>query len=254
MTCKECFSLTGKEKAVKQYNLDGTFVKRFSSVKEASEATKLYPSQISANCRGVVKKAGNYMWRFAEEKKSEEEKKNVKNMIIEDSGSEHEEEDKKEEETVQIIFEEESGSDSDSENETDEKISAIQYETSKTVAQYNQNGDLVKTYKSVAEACRAIGLKNKRSVYGAIRNNFVSHGFVWRYVENGVAIPKIEAVTPHRKYMKKVEIRKDGSVFKNFISIKEAATYMKVNISMCRKFLAGTKEDPKGYVWKFKQE
>jgi hypothetical protein len=91
-----------------------------------------------------------------------------------------------------------------------------------------------------------------RSLYGAIRNNFVSHGFIWRYVNDDGTIPtNIEPVTPHRKYMKQVEIYKDGLLFKSFISIKEASTQMKVNISMVRKFLSG-KEDPKKYEWKFK--
>jgi len=120
------------------------------------------------------------------------------------------------------------------------------------VAQYNTDGEFIQTHKSVAEACRYLGQKSKRSLYGAIKNNFVSFGFVWRYVENDAIISQIEPVAPFKKYMKPVEIYKDGVLHKNFNCIKEAADGMKVNVSMCRKFLAGTKKDPKNFEWKFK--
>ena len=70
--------------------------------------------------------------------------------------------------------------------------------------------------------------------------------------ENDKIIHKIEPVAPFKKYMKPVEIYKDGVLHKNFNCIKDAANGMKVNVSMCRKFLAGTKKDPKNFEWKFK--
>ena len=53
--------------------------------------------------------------------------------------------------------------------------------------------------------------------------------------------------------MKQVDIYKDEKLYKSFISIREAATFMNINISMCRKFLSGVKKDPANYEWKFKQ-
>lgn len=239
MTCKDCFGSTGKEKPVKQYNLDGTFIERFSSVKEASEKSKLCPSQIAANCRGMTKRAGNYMWVFVkEESKAEIKEENKKDEIIMETGT-----------RIVII---DSDYDSDSKDEPDEeKIAAVKYETCRMVAQYNTDGQLIQTHKSVAEACRFLGQKNKRSLYGAIKNNFVSFGFVWRYVENDVIIQKIEPIAPFKKYMKPVEIYKDGVLCNTFKCIKDAADGMKVNVSMCRKFLEGTHKDPKNFEWKF---
>ena len=52
--------------------------------------------------------------------------------------------------------------------------------------------------------------------------------------------------------MKKVDIFKDGNLYKSFISIKEAATFMNINITKARKFLEGTKKDPNNFDWKFK--
>ena len=51
--------------------------------------------------------------------------------------------------------------------------------------------------------------------------------------------------------MKQVEVFKDGKLYKNFISIRDAATYMNVNISKVRKFLEG-KKDTNNFEWKFK--
>ena len=137
-------------------------------------------------------------------------------------------------------------------NEQKEKnIDGMKSDVIKTVAQYNTDGEFIKTFSSGHEAASEYDV-TPSSIYGAIRNNFVSKGFLWRYVEDGVIIPKIDKVTPHRKYMKQVDIYKDDVLFKSFLSIREAANEMKINITMCRKFLEGTKIDPVGYKWKFK--
>jgi very-short-patch-repair endonuclease/prophage antirepressor-like protein len=137
-------------------------------------------------------------------------------------------------------------------NEQKEKnIDGMKSDVIKTVAQYNTDGEFIKTFSSGHEAASEYDV-TPSSIYGAIRNNFVSKGFLWRYVEDGVIIPKIDKVTPHRKYMKQVDIYKDDVLFKSFLSIREAANEMKINITMCRKFLEGTKNDPVGYKWKFK--
>ena len=253
MTCKDCFGLTGKEKPVKQYNLDGTFVKRYSSVKEAAEKNNLSPSQIARNCRGLTKRAGNYMWIFVEEKKKDEITVSQEESKVDESNAE---ESKKEiimesGTRILIIDSDDDELDDETDSESDEeKIAAVKYESYRMVAQYNIDGELIQTHESVAEACRCLGQKNKRSLYSAIKNNFVSFGFVWRYVDNNVINPKIEPVAPFKKYMKPVEIYKDGVLYKTFNCIKEAAKNMKVNLSMCRKFLSGAKKDPANFEWK----
>ena len=138
--------------------------------------------------------------------------------------------------------------DCDEENEKD--INIVRTLVIKTVAQYNPDGTFVKTYKSGKEAAEDMNV-TRESIYSAIRNGFVSKGYLWRYVKNGKILDKIEEVTPHRKYMKQVEIFKDGKLHKEFISIKKAADYMKVNVTMARKFLDG-KKDPANFEWKFK--
>jgi hypothetical protein len=75
---------------------------------------------------------------------------------------------------------------------------------------------------------------------------------LWKYIGEKIC-EEIEAILPHKKYMKPVDIYKDDVLYKSFICIKDAAKDMNVNISMCRKFLSGDKKDPKNYEWKFKQ-
>ena len=80
----------------------------------------------------------------------------------------------------------------------------------------DEDGEFIKTFSSGHEAASEYDVTSS-SIYGAIRNNFVSKGFLWRYVEDGVIIPKIDKVTPHRKYMKQVDIYKDDVLFKSFL-------------------------------------
>ncbi len=52
--------------------------------------------------------------------------------------------------------------------------------------------------------------------------------------------------------MKKVNIyNSDNTLHKSFISIRDSANFMKLNVSMVRKFLSEVKKDPKGFIWKF---
>ena len=119
------------------------------------------------------------------------------------------------------------------------------------VAKYEKNGTFIKTYKSGHEAARDMKV-TPSSIYGAIRNNFVCKGYVWKYVDNGKVIEKVDEVTEFRRYMKQVDVYKDGKLYKSFLSITAASKGMNVNVSMCRKFLSNVKKDPSNYEWKFR--
>ncbi len=138
----------------------------------------------------------------------------------------------------------------ESEVETTSNIDAVTNGVKKPVAQYNKDGTYVKTFESASAAAKEMGVV-LGSIASAIKNNFVCKGFAWRYIQNDEVIEQIEEVTEHRKYMKQVEIYKNDELIKSFISIRQAASDMKVNVSMCRKFLTGVKADPSGLVWKF---
>jgi prophage antirepressor-like protein/very-short-patch-repair endonuclease len=227
--CKECCYIygTGNEKPVKQYDLDGNFIRRYNSSKEAAELNKFNAVNIARCCRGEIKTSYDYIWIFIN---SDEDNQNNTNAL--------------EESTTDVL----------EENTTNEKIDINKRKNSviKTVAQYDIDGTFIKTYISAREAVRAMKV-SPRSIYSAIENKFICKGFQWRYVIDGNIIEKIEEATPHKKFMKQVEIYKDGKLYKSFISIIEACKGMKISRTLCRKYLSGIKKDPI-YEWKLKTD
>lgn len=51
-------------KSVLQFDLDNNFIKEFESILKASMGCNINRSSISANCRGIQKRAGNYIWKY----------------------------------------------------------------------------------------------------------------------------------------------------------------------------------------------
>ena len=60
-------NLYSKKVPVAQYDRSGNFIKRWDSIKEASEGTHTQASNIGACCRGYgrTKTAGGYVWKYA---------------------------------------------------------------------------------------------------------------------------------------------------------------------------------------------
>ena len=243
--CNECSSMyVSQEKPVNQYNLDGKFICKYPSIKAAGLALNIIPGQISQVCRGKASTAGKFMWRFVDVKVKKEIDEEEIEFIIEEDDTEDDKEDDVEEDDV----EEE---DDVKDDVKDDNIVAMNNSVIKMVAKYEKNGTFIKTYKSGHEA--AIDMKvTPSSIYGAIRNNFVCKGYVWKYVDNGKVIEKVDEVTEFRRYMKQVDVYKDGKLYKSFLSITAASKGMNVNVSMCRKFLSNVKKDPSNYEWKFR--
>lgn len=52
-------------RAVNQYTLDGAFIKRYPTCKEAAEASGTVRSGVSACAKGKQKSAGGYIWEYA---------------------------------------------------------------------------------------------------------------------------------------------------------------------------------------------
>ena len=51
-------------KAVKQYNLDGTFLNEYHSIQEADRQTKIPNQNIVKCCKGKRKTAGKFIWKY----------------------------------------------------------------------------------------------------------------------------------------------------------------------------------------------
>ena len=208
--CNKCIDnkTTTKEKVVFQYDMDGNYIAKYSSIKEASSITGLYPCQIGSICNGKTHMIKGMVFRFDTYEEIEEEK-NIEPVKY--------------------------------------------YSQKKIVAKYDRDGKYMETYECASEAARQIGA-SKEAIIAACKKSFLSHGFLWRYLEDINSTEDIKGYiyVPNRKYMRHVEVYKDEILYKNFTSITEAAKEMKLNVSMCRKFLHG-KKDPKVFELKFKE-
>ena len=204
-SCNECLKKLYNGKGVYQYDMDGNYISKYPSIKEAAESTGLYPSQIGGLCNKKMNSVKNFVFRFASEHEEGEKIEPTKNNLVK-----------------------------------------------KTVAKYDRDGKYIETFESATEASRQVN-GSKESIVNACKKSFLSHGFLWRYLEDRNSTDDIKCYiyVPNRKYMRHIEVYKDDNLYKSFPSITEASKEMKINVSMCRKFLYGKKEDPKGFEWKF---
>jgi hypothetical protein len=53
------------KKSVNQYSLDGCFIKQHKSIIEAQMDTKVAKSSISKCCKGSLKRAGKFIWKYS---------------------------------------------------------------------------------------------------------------------------------------------------------------------------------------------
>lgn len=54
-------------KKVNQYDLDGNFIKQWNCIIDIQREIRIWNTSISACCKGKVKAAGGYIWRYADE-------------------------------------------------------------------------------------------------------------------------------------------------------------------------------------------
>jgi very-short-patch-repair endonuclease len=204
-SCVDCLKKLYNGKGVYQYDMDGNYISKYPSIKEAAESTGLYPSQIGGLCNKKTNSVKNFVFRFTSEHEEGKNIESTKNNLVK-----------------------------------------------KTVAKYDRDGKYIETFESATEASRQVN-GSKESIVHACKKSFLSHGFLWRYLEdrNNTEDIKGYIYVPNKKYMRHVEVYENDKLYKSFTSITEAAKEMKLNVSMCRKFLYGKKNDPKGYIWKF---
>jgi len=50
--------------AVQQYDLNNQLIQEFNSISEASKVTNIPTGNISKNCKGKLKTAGGYIWKY----------------------------------------------------------------------------------------------------------------------------------------------------------------------------------------------
>jgi hypothetical protein len=62
---KQCSTISKKRaKEVKQYDLQGNYIKTWNSTREIERQLKIHHNSISACCKGKQKTAGEYIWKY----------------------------------------------------------------------------------------------------------------------------------------------------------------------------------------------
>lgn len=60
------FKINKRKKKVIQKNLEGVFINEFNSITEASRVLKINSTSISRCCRGIIDKAGGFLWEYCQ--------------------------------------------------------------------------------------------------------------------------------------------------------------------------------------------
>lgn len=142
-----------KFKPVVQYGVDGSFIKEWKSIKEASEIIGINHTHISACCKGKRPTAGGFQWSY-----KSTEKTRLNNI-----------------------------------GDSKTRISAAR---KKRVLQYSLNGDFIKKWESITLAENTLKINGvSQCVSGKI---LTAGGFQWRE-DNGFIEEKITKVLPRRK-------------------------------------------------------
>lgn len=77
---KERGSKNPRAQGIKQFNLDGIFIKEYETITQASKETGVGIARISDVARGNRKTAGGYIWKFSNDKHIHHKKKAIYNI------------------------------------------------------------------------------------------------------------------------------------------------------------------------------
>lgn len=132
----------------------------------------------------------------------------------------------------------------------------------KAISQFDLDGNYVKTYESVREATKSIGIKNPTSISGALKGKaHTIGGYQWRL---GTSRSPMKPVKPIKEHLKKpFRARKcakydlQGHLLSTYDSVKEAAQENNQRASFLLGLLNHPDKIPKGgkqFIWKSFQE
>ena len=140
-------------KRVARYDLQGNFIDEWIGTGEAARQLKINQPSISAVCRGKLKKAGEYMWRYINEHNEDTYKNSIKPYTKKKN----------------IV---EKGSRTGAKNGN-----------AKAIVQLDKNNNFIKVWGSAADVERELGI-NSTSVRGCCRGkNKTASGYIWKYAD-----------------------------------------------------------------------
>ena len=252
----------GKGNYIKQYTIEGIFVKEYDCITEASLQTGISFAMISANLKGIYQIAGGFLWAYTKNKcptyvKPYNSKKEVMQYSLEGT------------------FIKEWGCTTDIVNELgisrkrvqnvctgvqltgagfiwaykgnkptpyiDPKIAKM-----KKIIQYSIDGGFIKKWNNAKEVSQSMGI-TIGGVWGACSANFKSLlGFLWAY-ENE-PIPVYEKGTNNKSVS---QYSMDGAFIITYPSIKEASIAVNRCASSITGALIGRQKTSGGFMWSY---
>lgn len=186
---------TQNSKSVFQYDLQGNFIKEFNSIASASKECNISVSGISSNCNGIQKSTGGFIFSFERKEKIEAYTNSVTKKV-----SQYD---------LQGNFIKEFDSITLASKETGVEGTLIsdcckgitnrsgkfifKFEKSdkvdsyvpriKSVSQYDLDGELIKTFKSISEAIKETGIGNIAKVCKNTSHYKTAGGYKWSYTK-----------------------------------------------------------------------
>ena len=134
--------------AVLQYDLNGKYINRYDTAKEAEEKTGTLRSTICTCLKGRKKTAGGYIWKYADDVDSCDDlsMEEVSYYVRHDFNMN----------SVKSFY--------------------------RKINQYDLNGVHINTYMSVTDACRSVGGRSSSCISACARGKRpTAYGYIWKY-------------------------------------------------------------------------
>lgn len=132
-------------------------------------------------------------------------------------------------------------------DETKQKISDAK--PKKIVAQYDLDGNYIRTYKSISEASKATGISTTVISKCCKGKRRTSKGFIWKYIEEDIlAHDKIEPAIQQEKPVSQYEM--NGNHIGTYKSISEASRATGTPITNISHCCNGRHKTSGGFIWK----
>jgi len=207
--------IKSKSKQITQYTLSGKKIKTFPSMASAERATGAHGVAISNVAKGENITAGGFIWRWETEKKIDIKK------IKEARRKEHRK-------NYKIV----------------------------SITQYDMKGNRVAYYPSLTDAEEATGINGgqislaARGTYKSAKGYFWKKGFGREKIDlSGYKWGKASMAATQSKKVNQYTI--EGKYIQSFASVKDAASYICVNLATMSGACRGQQKTCGGYKWKF---
>lgn len=137
---------------------------------------------------------------------------------------------------------------------TEENKSKIAQRFAEEVDQYNLNGELIKSWKSMRDVERELNI-SASSIAKCCKGIYkTSKGFVWRYNKEAFTKFDLKKYSQKSRMLKVKQYNKDGVLLKIWDGISIAAKELNLGTSTISRCCKGQRKSYGGYVWRYEND